>query len=237
MEEKKPVKISLTTFIVVIIILALVIVVLGVYIVKLKKEANTLVPFTTTENNSDGWEEPLTTSDTTNNASTKEMTPAEAEKKEKKKYEFASNLFRLNNIDFVVSAEGTKIDEKDEDSMMKYEITNYNEVVNKYLTENAKKYFDQKAICVVIKDGKAYEVEGGEPTSQNGGIEFTNIQSTENKITATVKMDIIEPEEEVKNLGTAETKFELEKVNNEWKISEYKDESDFENWDKVVWNN
>ena len=109
-----------------------------------------------------------------------------------------------------------------------YEIINYESVCNKYFTPNAKAYFDEKAICVIFNDDKAYITEGGGGFSGFGGIEFKNIYITANSIVADAIQTRVDIEDDY--VGKVKSTFGLVKVDNEWKIDEFTDVDDLDNW-------
>ena len=109
-----------------------------------------------------------------------------------------------------------------------YKIINYESVCNKYFTPNAKEYFDKHAKCVVFDEGKAYITEGGTGFSGFGGVEFENIYITLNSIVADAVQTRVDGDGDLK--GKMKSTFSLVKVENEWKIDEFADVDDFENW-------
>ncbi len=109
-----------------------------------------------------------------------------------------------------------------------YEITNYETVCNKYLTPNAKQYFDEHAICVIFNENKAYITEGGGGFSGFGGIEFENLYITTNSIVADAVQTRVDLEGDFK--GKMKSTFSLVKVDNVWKIDEFADVDDLDNW-------
>ena len=99
---------------------------------------------------------------------------------------------------------------------------------NILLYKNAKEYFDKHAKCVVFDEGKAYITEGGTGFSGFGGVEFENIYITLNSIVADAVQTRVDGDGDLK--GKMKSTFSLVKVENEWKIDEFADVDDFENW-------
>lgn len=109
-----------------------------------------------------------------------------------------------------------------------YEIINYETVCNKYLTPNAKLYFDEHAICVIFNNDKVYITEGGSGFSGFGGIEFENIYITTNSIVADAVQTRVDVEGDFKE--KVKSTFGLVKVDNEWKIDDFVEVNDLDNW-------
>ena len=108
------------------------------------------------------------------------------------------------------------------------EIEDYEEVSNKYFTEEAKKYYDEKAICVIHHNGKSYITEGGGGFSGYGGIEFENIKISENEIEADAIQTRLDVDEKI--VGTVKSQFKLKKINGDWKIDKFVEVDDEEKW-------
>lgn len=109
-----------------------------------------------------------------------------------------------------------------------YEILNYETICNKYFTPNAKTYFDEHAICVIFNEDKAYITEGGKGFSGFGGIEFENIYITENSIVADAIQTRVDLEGDFEE--KIKSTFSVVKVDDTWKIDEFSDVDDLENW-------
>lgn len=109
-----------------------------------------------------------------------------------------------------------------------YEIINYESVCNKYFTPNAKQYFDEHAICVIFNDDKAYITEGGGGFSGFGEIEFENLYITTDSIVADAVQTRVDLEGDFK--GKIKSTFSLVKVDNVWKIDEFAEVDDLDNW-------
>ena len=112
-----------------------------------------------------------------------------------------------------------------------YEIENYEEVSNKYFTENAKEYYDEYAICVIHHDGKSYITEGGGGFSGYGGIEFENIKISDD----TIEADAIQTRLNMDGMtiGYVKSNFKLKNVDGKWKIDEFVDVDDIEKWTEI----
>ena len=112
-----------------------------------------------------------------------------------------------------------------------YEIEDYEEISNKYFTEEAKKYYDEKAICVVHHNGKSYIAEGGGGFSGYGGIEFENIKISDD----TIEADAIQTRLDMDGMtiGYVKSNFKLKNVDGKWKIDEFVDVDDIEKWTEI----
>ncbi|MBQ9657533.1 MAG: dockerin type I repeat-containing protein, partial [Clostridia bacterium] len=210
--------IKLITLISIILGIIIVLFVLAEYTINVKKDINK-----------------VSINNQTNASGNKQISEQKSEEIINEKYQLASKLINLDSTYFDISKNPIEKINSDNVKGYYYKINNYEEICDKYLTSECKKYFDEKAICLVWIQNEAYIAEGGASPSQNGGIEFYNINTTESEISATVRMTIIEPDTN-NILGFAENTFKLVLENEEWKIAEYKSENELENWSKVVWN-
>lgn len=141
----------------------------------------------------------------------------------KEKFELCMALMYPSERHYTWSEEYVMID-----GCFCYEIEDYEEVSNKYFTEEAKKYYDEKAICVIHHNGKSYIAEGGGGFSGYGGIEFENIKISENEIEADAIQTRLDVDEKI--VGTVKSQFKLKKINGDWKIDKFVEVDDEEKW-------
>ena len=151
------------------------------------------------------------------------MNKESAQKLLKEKFELCMDLIYPSEPYFKWSEEVVLIKED-----YCYEIINYETVCNKYLTPNAKAYFDEHAICVIFNNDKAYITEGGGGFSGFGGIEFENLYITPDLIIADAVQTRVDADGDFK--GKLKSTFSLVKVNDTWKIDEFSEVDDLENW-------
>lgn len=159
------------------------------------------------------------------------ITQEEAKKLIEEKFNLATELINLNK-EFEILSEPTEFIEENEIKTYYYEISNYDEVCEKYFTNNAKKYFDKNANCLVWIENKPYIAEGGASPNFNAGIEIKNIKIQEDMIQSTIEMKLFNTDAN-EDLGKVESTFKLKKENQIWKIEEFLSEYDLEKWNKV----
>lgn len=103
-----------------------------------------------------------------------------------------------------------------------YALSNYSELTNIYTEKMLKKYNDDNNI--IEKDGIFYSSLLPKSIIEYDEIAYTEISVTENKIKYNVLLYQCEKTdaEKCKNSTLITNPFELEKVNEEWKIANYK---------------
>lgn len=111
------------------------------------------------------------------------------------------------------------------------EILDYEEVCDKYFTDEIKDYYDSQTICVIFNEGKAYITEGGGGFSGYGGVKFENIKSTEDIIEADAIQTRKDMDGEIE--GYLKSTFRLQKEDGVWKIDEFADVDDLEKWAEI----
>ncbi|MBR3614095.1 MAG: hypothetical protein IKL55_02835 [Clostridia bacterium] len=155
--------------------------------------------------------------------STIPMSEKSAEKILNEKFELCMDLIYPSEPHFKWSKEMVLIKED-----YCYEIINYEAVCNKYLTPNAKLYFDEHAICAIFNEDKVYITEGGEDFNGFGGIELENLYITTDSIVADAVQTRVDADGDFK--GKIKSTFSLIKVDNTWKIDDFAKVDDLDNW-------
>lgn len=101
-----------------------------------------------------------------------------------------------------------------------YKITNYNEIVSKYISSTVSNLVDS-IDAIIYKDGNYYLMDSTEGTPLNQIDEIKNIEKTSDKISCVVRVhsgNTIEAGDK----GTEENyEFELVKEDNAWKVSKF----------------
>ncbi len=101
-----------------------------------------------------------------------------------------------------------------------YKITNYNEIVSKYISSTVSNLVDS-IDAIIYKDGNYYLMDSTEGTPLNQIDEIKNIEKTSDKVSCVVRVhsgNTIEAGDK----GTEENyEFELVKENNTWKLSRF----------------
>ena len=152
-----------------------------------------------------------------------------------KKFELGCRLIAIHPDIFEIE-DSPSITEISEEGLTfsYYKILDYEETCNLYFTENAKKYIDQKGLCLVWKNNLPYLAEGGSGKSVFGKIDFENIKIEDDIIEADAIMTMIDSDYEFPEyLGKAKSKFRLKKESDFWKIDEIADPDDFEKWKEI----
>ena len=80
----------------------------------------------------------------------------------------------------------------------------------------------------IFNDDKAYITEGGGGFSGFGGIEFENLYITTDSIVADAVQTRVDADGDFE--GKIKSTFGLVKVDNEWKIDEFAEVDDLDNW-------
>ena len=222
MEEKKSLKISLSTFLLLIAIL--VIIVMAYFMYKLNNEKNAEIQKVTKLNNQVSSLESTTKNLQGKIDNVSNIVNNDANIKEKKNTDTITN----EDAEKIIKEEFKKIDElyfnpekylkvsktADEDS--KYLINDYLQDISKYLTGNAKVNF--KPYCVIEENGKYYLCEGGGFVSYNGLKKIEAINITDSKINAKVITKHEDPDK--KSLEDISSDIELIKDGENWLVSE-----------------
>ncbi|MCI8310455.1 MAG: hypothetical protein HFJ45_09990 [Clostridia bacterium] len=136
------------------------------------------------------------------------LSKKEAEELLEEYYDYARDLYWLKLFD---------ISEEYNDEYM-YEINDFEEVSEKYMTENAIEDLIDDAPLIYVEDGNYYCVLGG-IAEYDENIEFSDIKVKSNKITATVTYDIIVADEVIEKDVSHE--FSIVKNGKDWLIDEY----------------
>lgn len=101
-----------------------------------------------------------------------------------------------------------------------YKITNYNEIVSKYISSTVSNLVDS-IDAIIYKDGNYYLMDSTEGIPLNQIDEIKNIEKTSDKVSCVVRVhsgNTIEAGDK----GTEENyEFELVKENNTWKVSRF----------------
>ena len=128
------------------------------------------------------------------NTEEKILTEEEAKKLIKEKYELAIDLFLdVGEFEYISDINDSRvIEEKIEGQNYTwhyYPITNYDEIVNEYLSDNIKSYFEEKNSRIITKNEKKYTTDGGVGfISYNGLEEIKVINITDEKLNCIVKI-------------------------------------------------
>lgn len=222
MEEKKQMKISLSGLFLIIAIIAIVI--MGFFIFKLSKEkANESAKVTdlnkqisNLENNINLLQNKMdnisniVNSNTSSNESNANMTESNAKKLVEEKLKLTLELMSLKG-DFKI--------EKDEINNL-YPVVNYEEVCNKYMTPSFEKYFRNEIWNQYQwKDGQLYMLPAGGVNHEIAKIEFIDIKVDKDKISSTLKTDIIATDVEGQDKRNYNCDFEIINENDSWKIN------------------
>lgn len=139
------------------------------------------------------------------------------------KYETAKQIYYgIHIFDYVDSKEKIEIN-----GMLSNKITNYEDIINESFTEKARIEFEKgDKTLVAIVDGVAYMQQGGYGITTYAGVEFKNIEVSEDKITATAVTKHAEFENGPDNIvgySTREDLFSIVKVDGKWLVDEYTD--------------
>lgn len=137
------------------------------------------------------------------------LSESEAERLLKEYYEYAYNLYCTRDL-------FEKSSDVNSDDM--YEIFNFEEVTQKYMTEDAIEDLIENAPLLVKENNNYYVLLGG-ISEEYDNLEFKDIEIEPNKIKSTVVLDVIVGDEVIKKNVCAE--FSLEKIDDNWLIDEY----------------
>ena len=161
----------------------------------------------------------------------KVLTEEDAKKLIKEKYELAIDLF-LGSEKFEIISDTNdsrvvkeKVEGQNYESYY-YPITNYDEIVNKYLSSNIKSYFEEKNSMIITKDEKKYTTDGGVGFISYDEInEIKNLNITNEKITCTVKIKCVDIDDKFKEYR--ESDFSIIKDGDTWLIEKF-------DYDKII---
>ncbi len=215
MEEKKSIKISISTFFLLLAIV--VIIVMGVYICKLDNEKKAEIQkslelqaqVSSLNMTSNNLQSKLNIISKTLNSTSNVLSESEALAILKSKFDIVEKIYFSPNVFFNVNTTE--------------EINNFENDILKYGTDNLlNEIKNNLPMCIRLNNGKYYYYEGGGSREYVGFDSFENIKITDSKITATLKT------KQSRFNGTdwvsAENKsseFTLVKMNNEWLIDKF----------------
>ena len=165
------------------------------------------------------------------NIEEKVLTEEEAKKLIKEKYELAIDLFLdVGKFECISDINDSRvIEEKVEGQNYTwhyYPITNYDEIVNEYLSDNIKSYFEEKNSRIITKNEKKYTTDGGVGFISYDEInEIKNLNITSEKITCTVKIKCVDIDDKFKEYR--ESDFSIIKEGDTWLIEKF-------DYDKII---
>ena len=160
-----------------------------------------------------------------NTGSTEIKPPLEGEAVELVKEKYAKTIdlmLNLSEFEFVndIDDENAVMEEDSDMTTYYYLITNYEEIVNKYFTQNMREYFEENAIFLEFKDGKPYRLDGGFGVLPYDGIESVEeINITETRIDCVIKIKINDLDGTFKEYRI--TDFALVRQNDNWLVDKF----------------
>lgn len=156
------------------------------------------------------------------------LTEEDAKKLIKDKYELSVKLFTGIEMFEVLNEDDPNTIKENEGDMAiyLYPITNYDEIIDKYLSKDIIEYFEEKNTLIVIKNDKKYTTDGGSGFVSYDGIEeITDINITAEKISATIKIKCNNLDGEF--VEYRESEFSIVKDGENWLIEKFE-------YDKII---
>ena len=156
------------------------------------------------------------------------LTEEDAKKLIKDKYELSVKLFTGIEMFEVLNEDDPNTIKENEGDMAiyLYPITNYDEIIDKYLSKDIIEYFEEKNTLIVIKNDKKYTTDGGSGFVSYDGIEeITDINITAEKISATIKIKCNDLDGEF--VEYRESEFSIVKDGENWLIEKFE-------YDKII---
>lgn len=240
MEEKNITKISLSTFF--LILAVIVIIVMGIFIYKINNDKNTEIKKSTElqaqvsslngtvselQEKINSISETINSSkeDIINNTNNSNLDETElSEDFIKNKFKTAWSIFK-KSYDIFQYDSNDSIDlpvEGQNYTWTYYKITNYDDIVNKYISSSFSNLVDSMEL-IISKNNNYYIMDSTDGTSLNRIDEVTNIKKSNDKISCTVRIHLasytgLDDESALEK----KYEFELIKENDSWKISKFK---------------